>query len=162
MSLQRSRTTRPRSTRSSNSARSRETCSPACWVWIYGKRLIQNSKNYLWKDVALEPQKIRQPWKTLGASGTQPTGGGRLSKPSSPASLWLVVREENSSRQKLTNSQGRPGGDCRADCRSFEPRRFGRRDRGARGLDGKTGVARKWRRNGLKRLNSRPGNALAP
>ena len=36
------------------------------------------------------------------------------------------------------------------------PRRFLRRDRGARGPDGKNGVARKWRRNGLKRLNPRP------
>ena len=50
----------------------------------------------------------------------------------------------------------RPGGDRRADRRSFEPRRFGRRDRGARGPDGKNGVARKWRRKGLKRLNPRP------
>ena len=74
----------------------------------------------------------------------------------SRASLWPVVREENSSRQKLANSQGRPGGDRRADCRSFEQRRFARRDRGARGLDGKTGVAGKWRRNGLKRLNPGP------
>jgi hypothetical protein len=32
----------------------------------------------------------------------------------------------------------RPGGDRRADRRSFEPGRFGRRDRGARGPDGKT------------------------
>ena len=31
-----------------------------------------------------------------------------------------------------------PGGDRRADRRSFEPRRFGRRDRGARVPDGKT------------------------
>jgi hypothetical protein len=30
-----------------------------------------------------------------------------------------------------------------------------RRDRGARGPDGKNGVARKWRRNDLKRLNPR-------
>jgi hypothetical protein len=41
------------------------------------------------------------------------------------------------------------------DRRSFETRRFGRRDRGLRGPDGKNGVARKWRRNGLKRLNPR-------
>ena len=33
---------------------------------------------------------------------------------------------------------------------------FGRRDRGARGPDGKNEVARKWRRNDLKRLNPRP------
>ena len=31
-----------------------------------------------------------------------------------------------------------PGGDRRVDRRSFEPRRFGRRDRGARVPDGKT------------------------
>jgi hypothetical protein len=155
MSLQRSRTARPRSALSSNSARSRETYRPACWVWIFGKRLIQNRQNGLCNNVALEPQKNRQPWKRLGASRTQPRRGGRLSKPSSPASLWPVVRGENSSRQKLANSQGRPGGNRRADCRSFEPRRFGRRDRGATGLDGEIGVARKWRRNGLKTENRR-------
>ena len=48
-----------------------------------------------------------------------------------------------------------PLGDRRADPRSFEPRRFGRRDRGARVPDGKTESHRKWRRNGLKRLNPR-------
>src|SRR6202522_1575277 len=48
-----------------------------------------------------------------------------------------------------------PGPACRP-CRSFEPRSFGRRDRGARGPCGKNGVARKWRRNDLKRLNPRP------
>jgi hypothetical protein len=77
MSLQRSRTTRPRSALSSNSARSRETCRPARWVWIYGKRWIQNRQNCLWKEVALEPQKNLQPWKKLGASRTQPRGGVR-------------------------------------------------------------------------------------
>ena len=53
-----------------------------------------------------------------------------------------------------------PGGDRPADPQSFEPRRFGRRDRGARVPNGKNGVARKWRRNGLKRLNPRPGNGM--
>ena len=45
-----------------------------------------------------------------------------------------------------------PSGDRRADRRSFEPRRFDRWDRARR----QNGVARKWRRNGLKRLNPRP------
>src|SRR5271154_5017520 len=43
----------------------------------------------------------------------------------------------------------------------FEQRRFGRRNRGARGPDGKTEFARKWRRNRLKRLNSRPEMVVA-
>jgi len=51
--------------------------------------------------------------------------------------------------EQLADPHARPG-------RSFEPRSFGRRDRGARGPDGKNGVARKWRRNDLKRFNPRP------
>jgi hypothetical protein len=41
-------------------------------------------------------------------------------------------------------------------CDLARPRRFLRRDRAARGPDGKTESPRKWRRNGLKRLNPRP------
>src|SRR5277367_3553609 len=44
-----------------------------------------------------------------------------------------------------------------ADRARLRPRRFGRGDR-ARVADGKTGVAGKWRRNGLKRLN--PGREM--
>ena len=77
MSLQRSRTTRSRSARSSNSARIRETCRPARWVGILCKRWIQSNQSHLWKNMALELQKNRQPWERLGASGTQPRGGGR-------------------------------------------------------------------------------------
>ena len=90
MSLQRSRTTQPRSARSSNSPESRETCRPARWVWIYGKRLIQNHQNCLCSDEALEPQKNRQPWKRLGASGTQPRGGGRSRPEMAPQRLEKI------------------------------------------------------------------------
>src|SRR5271154_5306828 len=38
--------------------------------------------------------------QALRATGTLPRGGGQRSKPSSTASLWLVVRGENSSRRK--------------------------------------------------------------
>jgi len=52
-----------------------------------------------------------------------------------------------------------PGGDRRADCRSFEPRRFPRGDRDARGPDGKTespgnGAAR------LEKIESAPENGM--
>ena len=89
------------------------------------------------------------PWQAPRAIGAQPRGGG-LSKRSSAASLRLVVRAENPSRQKLGDSQCRPGGDRRADRRSLEPRRFGpKRESPGNGAQR------------LEKIESGPGNGMA-
>ena len=52
-----------------------------------------------------------------------------------------------------------PGGDRRADRRSFEPRRFGRRDRGARGLTAKRSRPEMAPQR-LEKIESAPGNGM--
>src|SRR5271170_5946868 len=52
------------------------------------------------------------------------------------------------------------GGDRRADRRSCEPRRFRRRDRGARGRDGKCGVGREMAAQRLENIESAPENGM--
>src|ERR1700679_1951234 len=81
--------------------------------------------------------------------------------------MWSVVasRAGFDPRRSLAGGSNRQGGQlCNVGRRTrsliFEPRRFGRRDRGARG-GGQDGAARKWRRNRLKRLNPRPETVWA-
>jgi hypothetical protein len=50
----------------------------------------------------------------------------------------LSFQDVGRARGESFGRRRRPGGDRRADGRSFEPPRFGRRDRGPRGPDGKT------------------------
>ena len=129
MLLQRSRTPQPRAARSSNSARSQK---------------LGDSR------VAFESM------AGPASDRTRPRGGG-LSKRSSPESLWLVVRAENPSRQKLGDSQCRPGGDRRADCRSLEPRRFGRAQRERLAQNSRPEMAPQR----LEKIKSAPGNGMA-
>ncbi len=60
-------------------------------------------------------------------------------------------------RSRSVDARGAARAEGRAATATlFEPRRVGRRDCGAEGKRRQTGAARKWRRNGLKRLNPRP------